>query len=833
MPSAIEKLQKYLKLEAERGFDNKAIVGGLDKVLPAWLPEARLAGLDEQFVAYIDGALNQYPLMEPERRAEIVREISERIKSTSPAAPRTFEIPRPERMPERQPAPRPTPPPQPVYQAPQPVVRPEPVREVPRPVQQARSLPAIPLDSPITVVSGVGHKTAEMLANLGVNDLEDLLYFFPRRYDDYSNMKPINRLEYGEQLTLIATVKSSGVRPFRGRSQITEAIVTDGTGSLRLTWFNNAYIVKELAPGTQVVISGKVDMYLGRLMMNNPQVEALDEEHLHTSRIVPVYPLTEGLRQKRLREILYHAVTYLAPRVPDYIPAEIRSSAGLVDLSTALAQIHFPDSMEQLRAAQARLAFDEIFLLQLGVVRQKSSWQALSAQPFTVSDEWLAARLETLPFELTNAQKRALNELRADLQSGHPMNRLIQGDVGSGKTIIAALAAAIVVANGAQAAIMAPTSILAEQHFRTFTRLLTQEDGESAFRTDEIRLLVGDTSETEKQEIRAGLENGSVKIIIGTHALIEDTVVFQRLQLAVIDEQHRFGVEQRQALRTKGENPHLLVMTATPIPRSLALTLFGDLDLTVMDEMPVGRLPVETHVMRPRERERAYQMIRAQINQGRQAFVVYPLVEQSDSEENAGKSAVEEHARLQKEVFPRMALGLLHGRMKPEEKDQVMSRFRAGEYQLLVSTTVIEVGVDVPNASLMLIESANRFGLAQLHQLRGRVGRGSEQSYCLLIPENEDAAENERLAVMAETNDGFVLAERDLEQRGPGDFLGTRQAGLPTLHMASLSNVHLIEKARNLALSFYQSEPNLSSPEIQPLMERLDRFWGDARGDIS
>ena len=424
------------------------------------------------------------------------------------------------------------------------------------------------------------------------------------------------------------------------------------------------------------------------------------------------------------------------------------------------------------------------------------------------------------------------------------MNRLIQGDVGSGKTVVAALTMSIVANQGAQAAIMAPTSILAEQHYKNLLRILTglpdeaaenqsEQNGSSLpwMRAEQIRLMVGATPEPEKREIRAGLEDGSICMVVGTHALIEEPVQFSKLQMVVIDEQHRFGVEQRSALRRKGSNPHLLVMTATPIPRSLALTVYGDLDLTLIDEMPAGRMPVNTHVLMPRERERAYSLIRSQVEKGRQAFIVYPLVEESERSESM--AAVEEQTRLQREIFPDLKVGLLHGRMRPEEKEAVMSAFREGSYHLLVSTTVIEVGVDVPNATVMLIEGANRFGLAQLHQLRGRVGRGLEQSYCLLIPDNADQAENERLQVMLETNDGFVLAERDLQQRGPGQFLGNRQSGYAELQFANMTNLHLIEKARQQALALFEQDPDLSQPQHQLLATTLQQNWGTGAGDIS
>jgi ATP-dependent DNA helicase RecG len=537
-------------------------------------------------------------------------------------------------------------------------------------------------------------------------------------------------------------------------------------------------------------------------------------------------------------------VTYWAPRLVDPLPDKVRRSANLMDLTTALSQAHFPDSWEDLKAAQQRLAFDEILMLQLGVLRQKFAWQEKSAQVFEVDAHWLDTQIEQLPFTLTEAQQHAVEDIVSDLKSGQAMNRLLQGDVGSGKTIVAALAIAIVAREGAQAAVMAPTSILAEQHYQNMLRILAgvnpalptnleNEDTKPApvLRADEIRLMIGATPESEKAQIRQELENGQVKLLIGTHALIEAPVQFSNLKLIVVDEQHRFGVEQRAALRQKGDNPHLLVMTATPIPRSLALTVYGDLDLTVMDEMPPGRQPVGTYVLMPKDRERAYNLIHNQVKEGRQAFIIYPLVEESEKSE--AKAAVEEYTRLQNDYFTHLRLGLLHGRMRPEEKDEVMTAFRNGEMDILISTSVVEVGVDVPNATIMLIEGANRFGLAQLHQFRGRVGRGGEKSYCILIPDSPDAAENERLQVMTETNNGFILAERDLEQRGPGQFLGTRQSGFSELQVANLSDVHLIEKARRHAQAIFADDRDLTQPENQFLKAAMQRAWGKPQGDIS
>jgi ATP-dependent DNA helicase RecG len=474
------------------------------------------------------------------------------------------------------------------------------------------------------------------------------------------------------------------------------------------------------------------------------------------------------------------------------------------------------------------------------VLSQKRNWQNRTARIYDIPDDWLQAQIERLPFQLTSAQYTALHDVRADLASGRPMNRLLQGDVGSGKTVIAALGIAMLTRHSAQSALLAPTSILAEQHYKSMLSLLTGNgvladhgDDENSYplRAEQVRLLIGSTSESEKAEIRDGLSNGSIKLVVGTHALLEEPVVFADLQLAVVDEQHRFGVDQRAILRSKGENPHLLVMTATPIPRSLALTVYGDLDLSVMDEMPPGRQPVVTQVFYPRERERAYVFIRSQIDQGHQCFIIYPLVEESETTE--ALAAVEEQTRLQRDVFPNHSVGLLHGRMKPDEKDDTMERFYQGEIQILVSTSVVEVGVDVPNATVMLIEGANRFGLSQLHQFRGRVGRSQYQSYCILIPDTPDAAENERLAAMVETNNGFVLAQRDLEQRGPGEFLGTRQSGYSELRMANLTDVHLIEQARRTAQELFDADPDLKAPEHQLLSQSLKQFWSLGQGDIS
>jgi ATP-dependent DNA helicase RecG len=843
MKPSLQKLQKFFRLEAERGFDNRAVLGGLDRILDSWEVDARADSLPEEIIQLVDSRLRDYPRLSEGSRAEALNGLWKRLQELdnglTPFSPPASDAVKATQEPEERRREKPE------AQVEEPLeangnratVPTEDERIATSTTPEPQEEPAA-LDASVTVLPSVGPKHAQTLGHLGLYTLRDMLYYFPRRYDDYSQLKPINRLWYGEVVTVIGSVQSVNTRQAHGgQFQVVEALVSDGTGALRATWFNQPWVAKRLHHGMQVALSGKIDQYLGRLVINNPELEQLEQQQLSTNRIVPVYPLTAQITQRWIRRLMNQVVTQWAPRVRDPLPESLRRSAGVVELSTALLQIHFPDSAERLKAARHRLAFDEIFLLQLGVLRQKRNWQERTGRIFSTPDEWMASQIERLPFPLTNAQLRSIQDISADLQSGKPMNRLLQGDVGSGKTIVAAMAIAMVTQHGAQAAIMAPTGILAEQHYQNLRRLLasggedTSQDS-SPLKVEEIRLMVGATPETDKREIREGLANGAIKLVVGTHALIEDPVVFADLELTIVDEQHRFGVEQRAALRSKGTNPHLLVMTATPIPRSLALTVYGDLDLSVIDEMPPGRQPVSTYVITPLEQERAYRLIRSQVESGRQAFIIYPLVEESEKSES--KAAVEEYTRLQSEVFPRLNLGLLHGRMRPEEKDEVMERFRSGEIHILVSTSVVEVGVDVPNATVMLIEGANRFGLAQLHQFRGRVGRGGDQAFCLLIPDTSDAVENERLQVMAQTNDGFVLAEKDLEQRGPGEFIGTRQSGYAEqIKLASLMDVLLIEKARRHAQGLFELDPNLENPEHQPLAAALERFWGDRKSDIS
>ncbi len=825
MKSSINKLKKYFELEDERGYDNKAIMGGIDRILENWEAEALAENLSEEIIQMINQRLRDYHHLSETSRSETLDGIWIRLQKEFPDLP---PLEKKRKIPVIKTVPAPRPPISPsVDEQPAPehgLVSVSEIKEEKPASPEVKREALSTLNAPLTVIHGIGPKNAQTMKRLNLNNLEDMLYHFPRRYIDYTQLKPIKRLAFGDVVTIIGTIEHICARKTKdGKTQFTEAILNDGTAGIRITWFNK-WDANKLHSDQQISVSGKIDQYLGRLVMNNPDWEQLDQQQLHTNRIVPVYPLTQNISQNWLRKMVYQVVSYWAPKIQDFLPESIIKSAGLVDLGSALMQIHYPDSWETLKAAQHRLAFDEIFLLQLGVMHQKRAWQNRTATPFSSSDESVISFTERLPYALTNAQTKAIQDIRSDLSSGNPMNRLLQGDVGSGKTIVAAYAIATVVQNGAQAAIMAPTSILADQHYTNLRNILALEE-------NEIRLLVGSTPEAEKEDIKAGLSQGLIKLVVGTHALIESPVEFNNLQLVIIDEQHRFGVEQRALLRSKGNNPHILVMTATPIPRTLAFTIYGDLDLTLIDEMPPGRQDVNTYVLSPRERERAYRLISSQVDQGCQAFIIYPLVEESENSES--KSAVEEYARLKESIFPKYQIGLLHGRLRPDEKDDVMARFRSGEYSILVSTSVIEVGVDIPKATVMVVEGADRFGLAQLHQFRGRVGRGSDKAYCLLIPDKDDAIENERLQVMAQTNDGFVLAERDLEQRGPGEFLGTRQSGYTDMRLANLTDIHLIEKARRNAQMLLESDPELQKPENHILLSTLQHAWRETKSDIS
>ncbi len=799
-----EKLEKILILEKQKGYTDRAVIGGLAKFSTLWHKEARKTTGDPSLIRLVDetvALLKRYSEESVERRQRIVQEILRQWGSEEKEA-----VPEKKRVQaekESAPSPKSTPP-----------------------------EPRVDLDSPANKLHGVSDAYAKRLSRLGINTIRELLYLFPHRYDDFSSLKTIDKLEYGEDVTIIGTVWETQQRTSRRGQNLVTSTVSDGTGVVQATWFNQPYLVKRLKPGKQIVISGKVDEYLGRLTFPSPTWEPLDKELIHTKRLVPVYPLTRGIGARWLRRLMKRSTDYWCLRLPDHLPIAIREKRNLPSLEVAVQQIHFPDNWETLEQARRRLAFDELLMIQLGVLRQRHEWRQRPGQPVQIDGPLLRTFLESLPFTLTQAQEKALSEILDDLQEAKPMSRLLQGDVGSGKTVVAAAAMLMTVASDMQAVLMAPTEILAEQHYANLGKLWAELwlPGVTKL-TSHLRLLTGSLKQSEKERIHDEMASGEAKIIIGTHALIQEGLEFKNLGLAVIDEQHRFGVTQRASLRQKGHNPHVLVMSATPIPRTLALTIYGDLDISTIDELPPGRKEIVTRWMKPRERERAYGFLRSRVEESQQAFIICPLVEESDKIE--AKAAVEEYRRLQEEVFPELRLGLLHGRMTAEEKEAVMRDFYGGQLDILVSTPVVEVGIDVPNAAVMLIEGADRFGLAQLHQFRGRVGRGEQQSYCLLLSDSPTDMGEQRLQIIESTQDGFELADEDLKMRGPGEFFGTRQSGLPDLKVARLSDVGVLKEARAVAKEIFQEDPDLSLPQNRLLTRRLAEFWRRGKGDLS
>ena len=673
----------------------------------------------------------------------------------------------------------------------------------------------IALDTPLQYLKGVGPRRAADLQRVGLTSVEDLLYRFPTRYEDRGAFQTIASLRPATAASVAGEVLSCGVRPTRRpRFKIFEMLVRDATGVLRAVFFNQPFLSDVFHPHQRVILFGRLELTPHGMQMQNPQYEIVkqdtdtdggaegDDETLHTGRIVPVYEKTGTLTTKMQRAIVHRALADLPSEIIDPLPPDVRARQQLVDRRAALFDVHFPPAgtpIELLNAfrtpAQQRLIFEEFFLFQLGLVlRRRKSLEERKARSVVVTDEIREAARRVLPFKLTGDQKTVIAEIVEDMKRPQPMNRLLQGDVGSGKTIVALIAALVAMENGFQVAFMAPTEILAEQHFITIRRLLEA----SRFR---VALLTGATPARKRREMQAELGAGSIHLAVGTHALVQDPVGFHDLGLVIIDEQHRFGVMQRATLRAKGLHPDVLVMTATPIPRTLALTTYGDLDVSVMRDMPPGRQAIKTIAKPESRRDEIYDFIRRQIESGRQVYVIYPLVEESEKVDL--KAATEMADHLAHDVFPAYRLALLHGRMKPDAKERVMGGFSRGEFDLLVSTTVVEVGVDVPNAAVMLVEHAERFGLSQLHQLRGRVGRGPHQSYCILLYQYPLTDQGRsRLKALTETADGFDIAERDLELRGPGDFFGTRQSGMPTLRVGDLVRDHqLMEAARREAVN--------------------------------
>ncbi len=683
-----------------------------------------------------------------------------------------------------------------------------------------------PLKKAVQYVKGVGPRRAEQLERMGIRTVEDLLYHIPFRYQDRREMRKIDQLVVGEENATIGQLVRVGRRfVTRTRRWVLEAVVRDETGFLFLLWYyQHQYFQKKFQIGQQVLLYGKVELGMkGGKWMTHPDIEAVEEEE-EIARVMPIYHKTTEMTVHAIRGLVHGAVDSHIGYVVNGVPQEISERLGLMDLADALGSLHVPPLEADLATynnasslAHRTVVFDELFYLQLGMHLRRRNM--VKEDGLSIVPGPLAMRVyDVLPFRLTKAQQRVLEVIFRDMAAPHPMNRLVQGDVGSGKTVVAFCAALAALDSGYQVAFMAPTELLAEQHFRTLSPLCEKLD-------ISITLLTGDLKARQKQDVYHKIEHGTVEIVVGTHALIQEGVRFQRLGLAIVDEQHRFGVMQRATLKRMGTNPDMLLMTATPIPRTLALTIYGDLDVSAIDELPPGRKPITTRVFHEGEREKAYRAVKEQIDKGHQAYIVYPLVE--DSEKSDLKAATTMADKLAKTAFAGYSIGLLHGRMKGEEKDAVMGRFKRGEHHLLVSTTVIEVGIDVPNATVILIEHAERFGLSQLHQLRGRVGRGQAASSCLLLAQYTPADESiRRLRVMVETNDGFKIAEADLAFRGPGEFLGTRQSGMPDFRVANIvRDSRILEIARDEAEAWLQRDPDLTAPASRELRAILEDRW--------
>jgi ATP-dependent DNA helicase RecG len=689
-----------------------------------------------------------------------------------------------------------------------------------------------PLLTPIQYVKGVGPKLAKVFERKGIRTVEDALYFLPRVYEDRRNLKKISELKPGRKETGLGEILLSGFAFFQNkRKRVFEAVVGDGSGVITLKWFrgNERYLKDRFKKGRKLIFSGEVRWFNLQKEIHHPDVEMIEgdieQDYLNFKRIVPIYSETEGLHQRTMRRLMKNILDGYADELSSPISEEIVQRQNLIDFSEAFRRVHFPpdgESMELLNLHRSdghrRIIFDEFFFLELGMALKRRGMELEAGISFQTEGLLAQKLLNLLSFPLTRAQERVWDEIRGDLKRPHPMNRLIQGDVGSGKTIVALLACLHVVECGYQAAIMAPTEVLAEQHYLNLHRWVEPLG-------IHIALLTSSIKGSEKEDLYRRIESGDVQLVIGTHAVIQEAVEFHRLGLAIVDEQHKFGVVQRGLLKKKGANPDVLVMTATPIPRTLAMTIYGDLDVSLVDEMPPGRMPVETKVFPEPARGKVYRIVEGEVKEGRQAFIVYPLVEESEKLQLKDATRMAEH--LQKDVFPDFRIGLLHGRMKSEEKEATMIEFKQGKIQILVATTVIEVGIDIPNASVMVVEHAERFGFSQLHQLRGRIGRGRYPSKCILLAQYRSSEEAKvRLRAMERTTDGFRIAEEDLELRGPGEFFGTRQSGLPDFRVAHIiRDTPILIEARKEAFRLVEEDPALIQPSHSRLKDVLVRRW--------
>jgi len=832
----IESLRKVLVLEAAKGFADSAVVGGLDAYAVTLLDE-RASSLPPEVTRQLRSVRNDPVGYRGWQRPQRTTWVQVTMQAVDPQ-------PGPDR-PDAVPVQR--------------RVRADRVAASSHTSSDMRSegpddrsaIPPGRSRTPITALRGVSTKTAANLARLGVSTIVDFVYLLPRRYLDYTQIRRASEVEIDREQTVIGTVVRVRVRLFGGR-QGTEAYLRDESGMVRILWFNQPWVARNLPANREIVISGAVHLFHTEKVIESPEWEPVDSAGIHTGRLVPVYPLTSGLSARQMRKWMVEALERCAPDLAEYLPADIAARQQLMSLHDAVHEAHFPSNLERAAMARQRLTFDELLSLQLGLLLTKRYWQnSQPGIPLTVDRSFLDAYTQKLPYTLTAAQQRVLGEIAHDIARPMAMSRLLQGEVGSGKTVVALAALLVAASNGLQGALMAPTEVLAEQHYSTIGLLLQDSEehlnddttpsathpalkslhdpirtiGGVKGRQTTLALLTGSLTAANRRRVHAQLASGDVDIVVGTQALIQREVTFKRLGLAIVDEQHRFGVLQRGGLRQKGFNPHVLVMTATPIPRSLALAVYGDLDLSVIDELPRGRQKTVTRVISSSQMDSLYRFLRSQILAGRQAYVICPLI--SESPKLEARAATEEYRRLREVVFPDLRLGLLHGGLAPRQKDEVMRSFRDASIDILVSTTVVEVGVDVPNATVMIVLGAERFGLSQLHQLRGRVGRGPEKSYCVLVSDTPSPTTRERLRVVAATQDGFALARHDLELRGPGDFLGTQQTGLPELRVATLTDLSMLEAARSEALRLIDDSRFDSAAEYTGVRERVAELWRD------
>ncbi|MGH2446997.1 MAG: ATP-dependent DNA helicase RecG [Chloroflexota bacterium] len=773
-------MRRVLSLERRQGYRNRAAAGGLERFVRQQV--GRGAGELRDLLPLLEA----YQSASASERAAAIEAAMRSLESAAPSLP-------------------------PLGQQTEP------------PLPAPRSPLAAPLHAPadlaraIEDAPGMRKPMSQALRKQGVETIREALYYFPRLHYDYRSAGSAGAIRPGEMTTLLGIVRSVHSTNTRRKIKITTLMIETGAGSVAVRWFNQPYIGKQMPVGSRVAISGEAEMFEGRLYFKPRDHERLDEGGTltHADRVVPIYPLGGGLAQRSLRGFMRRLVDEYAGSIEDYLPGAIVEQFDLMALPQAVSRYHFPDDLGERDQAQHRLAFDELFLIQMGLLARKREQQKPVPGTGIQVDQRLSAELESgLPFSLTEAQQRVIGEILHDIERDIPMNRLVQGDVGSGKTVVAAAALLQMVRAGKQAALMAPTEILAEQHHRTLSELLGPLD-------ITCTLLVGSTPAPQRRDLNEWLSRGSPQIVVGTHALIQESVEFASLGLAIVDEQHRFGVEQRAVLQRKGMAPHLLTMTATPIPRTLAMTLYGDLDISLIDQMPPGRLPVHTSWVR--SAVEAYAVVRREIEAGNQAFVICPVIEESVDEDMS--SVLAEHQSLQKFTFPDEKIGLLHGRMKPADKEAALRAFRDGECQILVATSVVEVGIDIPAATVIVVRDAHRFGLAQLHQFRGRVGRRGDQGWCLLVSNAEGDAAGKRLQALEASTNGFDLAEVDLKLRGPGQFWGTHQSGFPELRVGRLSDLRTLELSRKVASRILESDPDLSHPQHQPLRAAVADFW--------